>query len=318
MKNFIDFNENAVKKEILEILLLDRTSHKNIIWATHDYEKYGQEYAFNNEIKAHLISNKNKDIIKPRVLKFNHEQLERIKDKAEVFTPTAICNKQNNLVDNEWFGYSESFNIEEQENWKTTSKVVFPKDKDWKSYVLDKRLEITCGEAPYLTSRYDTTTGIYIETKDRIGLLDRKLRVISENASSDEEWIEYGLKAMQSIYGFEYQGDSLLIARENIYLTFIDYFIDYFNKEPDCELLLKVAYIISWNIWQMDGMKLVVPNSCHDEEFLGLDFFGDAKPVKCRGCENNDVFSHNGIKCKIMNWDTEKDEEFISFINKRF
>ena len=30
------------------------------------------------------------------------------------------------------------------------------------------------------------------------------------------------------------------------------------------ELLRMVANIIAWNIWQMDGMKYVVPNSCHD------------------------------------------------------
>ena len=51
----------------------------------------------------------------------------------------------------------------------------------WKSYVAEQRMEITCGEAPYLTSRYDTTTGAYIELKNRIGLLDKNELELIEN-----------------------------------------------------------------------------------------------------------------------------------------
>ena len=83
-------------------------------------------------------------------------------------------------------------------------------------------MEITCGEAPYLTSRYDTTNGSYINPKDRIGLLDRKLRVISENVDDKEEWMKYAKMAYQRIYGYEYQGDNLLIARENLLMTFVN------------------------------------------------------------------------------------------------
>jgi hypothetical protein len=39
-------------------------------------------------------------------------------------------------------------------------------------------MEISCGEAPYLVSRYDTVSGNIISVDDRIGLLDRKLRVV--------------------------------------------------------------------------------------------------------------------------------------------
>ena len=48
-------------------------------------------------------------------------------------------------------------------------------------------MEVSCGEAPYITSRYDTVSGDYIEVPDRIGLLDRKLRVISEVYSKLKE-----------------------------------------------------------------------------------------------------------------------------------
>jgi hypothetical protein len=84
---------------------------------------------------------------------------------AEVFTPLWICNAQINLIDDAWFGRKNVFNTEilnkeGLHSWKTNpKKITFPDDKTWKQYVRDTRLEITCGEAPYITSRYDTTTG---------------------------------------------------------------------------------------------------------------------------------------------------------------
>lgn len=41
-------------------------------------------------------------------------------------------------------------------------KNCFSEDKDWRKYVDARRLEISCGEAPYLVSRYDTVTGCEI------------------------------------------------------------------------------------------------------------------------------------------------------------
>ena len=42
--------------------------------------------------------------------------------------------------------------------------------------------------SPYLVSRYDTTTGESIPIYKRIGLLDRKLRIINENTTTFNEW----------------------------------------------------------------------------------------------------------------------------------
>ena len=78
-----------------------------------------------------------------------------------------------------------------------------------------KRLEITCGEAPYLVSRYDTVTGRTIPISERVGLLDRKLRVVHENTGTEAEWKKWARRAVESVYGYEFQGDNLLLAREN-------------------------------------------------------------------------------------------------------
>lgn len=284
---------------ILNILLIDRTTQKNII------------HAKNNHMDYNYVKN-----IKFRIEKNKMEQTKRSKDMAEVFTPSWICNKQNNLIDDEWFGYVGAFNEEHEDNtWISTRKVDF-KDKNWKDYVSDTRLEITCGEAPYLVSRYDAVTGKQIDLFSRIGLFDRKMRVIYENASSDDEWINESLIALKSIYGYEFQGDNLFIARKNIFLSYIDYYLHYFNQLPNEELLINIAEIISWNIWQMDGLKMVIPYSCHNEKIISLFDDEDNKEEECLGCKKNDMYNHNGTYCYIMDWRENKKVKFISLFDK--
>ena len=146
----------------MKLLLADKTTNNNIIWATDDYwNDNGFGFCFSDEIHAESLTGIFKTVIQPRIAKSQEKQLERTKIKAEVYTPAWVCNKQNNLVDSIWFGRENVFNTETEKNWITNpQKVEFPKDKTWQDYVDDRRLEITCGEAPYLVSRYDNATGL--------------------------------------------------------------------------------------------------------------------------------------------------------------
>ena len=315
----VDVKENNlldISAELLDILLKDRTTGANILWATDHYEALGYLYKSDKQILPALITGANGEVIKPRIKKTKEEQQARIRGKAEVFTPSWVCNCQNNLVDDAWFGYTGAFNTEGEKCWTaTTSPVRFPEGKSWQNYVEENRLEITCGEAPYLVSRYDTVTGKEIPLKDRIGLLDRKLRVVGENVSNKDEWVKWAKKAFQSVYGYEWQGDNLLLARENLLYTFIDYYEDKFGEAPAKKLLLEIAEIISWNIWQMDGLKCVVPNSCKSDVSVQLSLFEDKPTEKpCEGCAKNKIFRHNGIYCKIKNWQTGKSIKFVSLM----
>ena len=317
----VDVKENKIYKldsYLLGILLLDRTTNKNIIWATDMYEERGIGYEPTSQITVEKITGRLGNVIKPRIEKSKTEQDYRVKDKAEVFTPSWICNKQNNLVDNLWFGYENAFNKETENGWKTINrKIVFPADKTFKDYIYSKRIEISCGEAPYLVSRYDTVTGTIIEVKDRIGLLDRKLRVINENIDNEVEWFELVKDAYKSIYGYEYQGDNLLIARENLLYDFIDNYFYKFNLYPTSEKIFEIAEIISWNIFQMDGVKGVIPNSCINKRTVNTTLFGDEiEEVICSGCKRNSYNNHNGIYVKVMNWDTNRKKKFISLFKK--
>jgi hypothetical protein len=322
----IDILENEfIEKypDILEILLRDQTTQKNIFWATENYQNLGEAYNFKSEILPESITGENGNIIMPRVQKDKFLQLSRSKEMAEVFTPSWVCNAQNNLVDNSWFGREQVFNKEillenGSKSWETTNeKITFPNGKTWLDYVTDTRLEITCGEAPYLVSRYDTTTGNFINVDNRIGLLDRKLRVVNENLNSMNDWLQAAEKAYKSIYGFEWQGDSLLLARESLLITFIENFTFKFESEPTIENIKNIAEIISWNIWQMDGLKGVVPYSCKDEVIEMADIFETKKEIKkCRGCETQNIKLHNGVYCNIMDWGITTPIKFISLLEK--
>ena len=322
-KNKIDIKENYIYRldnELLTILLRDRSSGKNIIWATDNYSSRGCGYQSYDHITVEAITGYHGNIIKPRTEKSKKEQTDRIRDKAEVFTPSWICNKQNNLVDNAWFGTDFVFNEEIEKTWiATTEPIVFPTatGKTWQDYINDVRLEITCGEAPYLVSRYDTVSGYMIELSQRIGLLDRKLRVVSENTQTEKEWLKWAIKSFQNTYGYDWQGDNVLLARENLLFTFIDYYKSKFDKEPTIEILKKIAEILSWNIWQMDGLKFVIPESCKEIEEGQLTLFDDeVEKQSCPGCAKNDPYAHTGIYCIIKDWKANKKVTFVSLLKK--
>lgn len=310
-----DGDSYLVDGSLLAALLKDRSTGKNIIYGTDNYASKGHKSS--DPILLSDLSGK-KNPIRPRVAKSKAEQQKRIKDKAEVFTPSWVCNRQNNLVDNAWFGAEGVFNAEVEDGWKAAEgKIEFAKyGKSWQDYVKDPRLEITCGEAPYLTSRYDAVSGSFIASRERIGLLDRKLRVVSENCDSEEEWLLWAKEAYKACYGYEYQGDNLLIARQNLLFAFADSFSDKFGKMPEDSAIEEIAEIIVWNLFQMDGLKYVAPESCQDSVIETVNIFGENEVIgeKCRGCAEGDPYRHNGKYAFVMDWEKGKKIKFISLI----
>ena len=325
----VDIKENDIfelSPELLTVLLKDHTlstpeRQVNIFWATDNYADRGAGYQYADEITVEKITGDNGMVIVPRSVKTRQQQQQRSREMAEVFTPSWICNAQNNLVDNEWFGREGVFNTENGDHtWAVNpTPVLFPEGRIWRYYVRDTRLEITCGEAPYVVSRYDTVSGEPIPIERRIGLLDRKLRVISENVDNSADWLKWAQVAFQNVYGYEWQGDNLLLARENLLMTFVDYFKAKFGKEPLLKSLLYIAYIISWNFWQMDGLKGVVPGTCGERRQIVADLFGETEVVsQCDGCKNGDIRRHNGSYCLIRDWgaksESKKKIRFIDLI----
>ena len=268
----IEMNLNAWPvKDVLPTLLIDRTTKKNIIFATDSYAEQGQEYGAKNQITEEALKVLD---IQPRVLKNAEEQVLRTRKKAEVFTPAWVCCMMNNHADAVWFGRSDVFGQLSDTIWSPLSEPVqFPKRKRWQTYVDARRLEITCGEAPYLVSRYDMGTGEIIPIENRVGILDRKLRIVSENAESETEWLKWAIRSLQAVYGYEYQGDNLLIARVNLLMTFVEYLKARWDRDATLKELQEAAKVISWNIWQMDGLKGTIPMGALYEQYHQMSLF---------------------------------------------
>lgn len=331
MRTEVDILENDILEQypdVLKILLRDHTTQENIFWATHNYEHLGKSYRFRSPILPELITGVNGNIIMPRMYKDKTLQQNRSREMAEIFTPSWICNAQNNLIDNAWFGRENVFNTEiittnGQHTWHINNeKITFPDGKNWKDYVSATRLEITCGEAPYITSRYDSTTGGFIPIENRIGILDRKFRIINENVDSTGEWLKAAQLAYMNTYAYEWQGDSLLLAREAMLAAFIENYIFKFGRDPLSKSIQYIAYIISWNVWQMDGLKCVIPDSCGQIVTTEINLFGEMKTDNsfCKGCLNNTIHQHNGIYCLIKDWSikdvkTGRKGKKIRFVN---
>ena len=299
MKDYIQLRKFPVK-DMLKMLLTDKTTGKNITFATNSYADYGINFAEDSYITETEILGIAECEIQPRICKALEQQAIRTKNKAEVFTPSWICNRMNNFCDEEWFGEKNIFNSENGTKWTANpEKIRFPEKKTWQKYVDLRFLEITCGECPYLVSRYDTSTGDEIPISERIGILDRKLRVVGENTDNEEEWLKWVTRAYQSTYGYEYQGDSLLIARINLLMTFCDYMQYKWNRKPKISELNKIVNIISWNIFQMNGINGNLP-------IYGLDNY-----------EQMTIFSlteeepqKEEIPCYIYNWRVKEKIKF--------
>ena len=55
----IDIHEDGIPKEVLDILLKDNSSGRNIIWATNDYKYNGIGFEFESEITISKIGDLN-------------------------------------------------------------------------------------------------------------------------------------------------------------------------------------------------------------------------------------------------------------------
>lgn len=283
---------------VLKSLLIDKTTQKNIIFATNAYTSSNPKITPKSRITFEVLKGFDSYVIQPRVCKGSDEQTDRSHKKAEVFTPSWICNKMNNHCDAEWFGRDGVFNTETEQDWiPTEGPIQFDSEKTWQMYVDSRRLEITCGEAPYIVSRYDAATGNLISINKRIGILDRKLRVINENTKTETEWFKWVYRAYGSVYGYEFQGDNLLIARINLLITFVDYMQNKWKRNPTEAELKGITNIICWNLWQMDGITGTIPFSRTIDECRQMplfDFVIDA--------EKDEKKEDSEIYCKIYDW----------------
>lgn len=271
MKQFgLSNNIYQMPLNLLKILLHDYTTQKPIVWGTSLYAYLGTGFEPYDCISPSRIIGYMSDFIQPRASKPQGVQKSRTKVKAEVFTPAWLVNKQVQIA------------------------LVEMQELDFDEYIESLWLEIACGEGPYIVTRYDAVTGLSIEVNNRVGFLDRKLQRINREIETQNEWFEWVIKAYKATYGYEFQGDSLLLARKNLLFTFSDYFEAKWGMKPSQLQLRRVTEIIAHNIFQMDGLTYTTPFSSGGKN-IQLSLFEDL------GKENQPVKD-----TVITNWKTKK------------
>ena len=293
--DMIELNQAGLLKK----LLADKTTKGHILWGTDAYRERGPAFEREREIDRALLLYENTGLIKTRARKAFEQQSERTKQHGEVFTPRWICDAMIDHLDEEWFGVEEI-------DFLSSMDDLFAKKK-WKKYVDSRRLEITCGEGPFLVQRYDVSTGNMIPVPERKGILDRKLQAVSRYAETEEEWKTWAKRAFQAVYGYEFQGDNLLISRVNFMMTYRDFYRNRWQKAPELSEWEKIENIITWNLWQMDGLTGEIPYSRMDP--LGPSLFELGDP------DFKEEDTHPAFR--IYDWRNEKKSVAFNEIGKR-
>lgn len=103
MENLIRLDISKIPKEVLKILLKDRSTKKNILWGTDNYKDVDRQlpmddlmendsdkvFGFESDLEAHkqiklkTILDEQLDILRPRVMKSDKTKAGRTKNKAE-------------------------------------------------------------------------------------------------------------------------------------------------------------------------------------------------------------------------------------------
>lgn len=292
--NLAEDIERYAKNGVLDVLLSDQTTEKNIVWATAAYEERGSAYSAESEITREAITKSNLGVIKTRVEKAIEDQASLTKSFAEVFTPTWICKLM----------------IDEADSLNSTGVDLLSDVKEKRSYIRSRILEITCGEAPFITNRYDAADGTYVPFEERIGILDRKLTIVKDISTSRNTWKRWAEEALKSVYGYEYQGDNLLIARINVLRTMESAIQDAGYDSLRTIELKNLAKIITWNFWQMDGLDGCVPFKALNESFYQPSIFDLLLPET-----DSDIKKHETVFSKIFDWRSNAEIEFRELQN---
>ncbi len=224
---------------ILSTLIKDRSANHPIFFGTDEYEEFSETFSENFRMSQQRIQpflmNEDKTLFQIRSQKEKEVKDRRTKKRGEVLTPIGIVNQMIDVLEEEW------------------------KDLSLNDYLSQTVLELCCGEAPFLVQRYDSITGELFSVNKRRGILDRKLHRISKSTDNRKTWRDRAYQAVRSVYGYEYQGDSLFLGRENLLFDYLEHHFAKFHELPPINEINSVATIISWNMFQMDGIKNEVP-----------------------------------------------------------
>ena len=101
-----------------------------------------------------------------------------------------------------------------------------------------------------------------------------------------------------------------MIARVNMIMTFEEYMSDKWDRLPTRREYEKIVNIVTWNIWQMDGLTGTIPYSKTEGE-VQISFFDLLE-------EEKENIEKAQPPCRIYDWLGKNNSlEYISLKNKR-
>lgn len=294
-------------------LLMDRTTRRNLIWGTDDLKYLGAGWRKEQELQEETAFGEALRLVVPGTDRLGPragaKKAGRQKEGPQVLS-AAEANRRNNARDEQWFGQSSVFNSVWGDTWITRAEPVrFParKNRSWHQYIDARFLEKDFAVPQCLVSRFDAASGGLIPRGDRIGVLDRKLRIAAEQAPA-AEWAKWAFRALESCYGYAYRGDDVAAARIDVLLTLRKAFAAALGREPDAREWRRAARIASWNLWQMDGKTGTIPYGKPMSAATQIEMFRLLEDRR-RGVLQPD--------CRVMDWRAGKSVPYRE-MEKRF
>ena len=242
--------------DVKSLLLGDMTTGKNIYMGNGETEE---------EFYSPVTLERTKEFLH-RWEKTRKEQKARKQNKAEVYTPYACVKKMTDLF---W---------DDPEVRKISATY----------------LEITCGEAPFITTLRDMQDGRFIPVEERVGILDRKLSEADRLAETDSDFLPLAYLALTSVYGYEFQGDNLFFGRCNVLTCFLEAFERRYKEPAPAWVVNEAAEVVRWNFWQMDGLSCRLP--IYGKNGEGLHH--------CKTKKAKEEWLKGTTQCMIKDWDT--------------
>ena len=99
------------ERTLLEILLQDKTTKKNIIWATDDYAELGEPYSFKKEILPELVTGEQDSLIQQSRKILDQWQKQRPEQQLPVNWMTRFTKKKIQILPQQYLALLQERSI---------------------------------------------------------------------------------------------------------------------------------------------------------------------------------------------------------------
>lgn len=219
-----------IDESVLETLLTDKSTRRPLVWPS------GPNHP------AAWMSRE--DFLRPQLAAEDPQA-----EQAEFLE----WNRKLNTLDAAWFGHEPAFNEESAQGWQTLSEpVAFDDPFHWKKYVTRPVFLFQAGHGQALVFRPFAQGAEPMQYGKRMGILDRRLRIISENTREESEWLRWAESALQSLYGTDVSPLAIFQARLSALVAVREAYAQRFGGQLPVREEKYMVTTLCWNLFQMD------------------------------------------------------------------